>query len=304
VHKDGAPATDRAKVGDPPAFLTEEARLGLEEGLRDAGLCAAPVVLGQGPPFPERQSQAAPESPPQQQPGPAQRPGDAFLTEEALLRLEEGLRAQREQQAGRRFSEPDAASSRPGAQALGKAKKRTAEVSTQIDAISEKPPLAPGADHSDVRTDEITQALHRVDDCAAELIRSCSKRRRGLESFDPLGRVYPRRVIIYECCGHRLAAIRIDRGLTRPQLAAALDMSRQAIARWEHSAIFEIRSDNARRLARTLRCRRDELLAPADAPLPPLPPNWPRIRGRILQQAAVTGRPQRWARVPMIALRP
>jgi hypothetical protein len=37
-----------------------------------------------------------------------------FFTEEALLRLEEGLRAQREQQEGRRFSEPDAASPHSG----------------------------------------------------------------------------------------------------------------------------------------------------------------------------------------------
>ena len=93
--KDGAlirPATDRAaKGGDPPAFLTEEARLRLEEGLRDAGLRAALLVLGQ-----KHLSQAPPQSPPRQQSGPAQRPGDGFLTEEALLRLEEDLRAQRE----------------------------------------------------------------------------------------------------------------------------------------------------------------------------------------------------------------
>jgi hypothetical protein len=115
--KDGpliGPAIDRAKGGDPPAFLPEEARLRLEEGLRDAGLRAALLVLGRRPPFPERPSQAPPQVTPRQQSGPAQRSGDAFLTEEAVLRLEEGLRAQREQQAGRRFFEPDAASSQPG----------------------------------------------------------------------------------------------------------------------------------------------------------------------------------------------
>ena len=38
----------------------------------------------------------------------------ALFTDEVLHRLEAGLRAQREQQEGRRFHEPDAASSRPG----------------------------------------------------------------------------------------------------------------------------------------------------------------------------------------------
>jgi hypothetical protein len=96
--KDGAlirPATDRAKGSDAPAFFTGEARLRLEEGLRDAGLRAALLVLGQSPSLREHPSQARPQSPPRQQSGSAQRPGEAFLTEEALLRLEEGLRAQR-----------------------------------------------------------------------------------------------------------------------------------------------------------------------------------------------------------------
>jgi hypothetical protein len=58
------PATDRAKGGDPLAFLTEEARLRLEERLRDAGLRAALLVLGQTPPFRQRPSQAPPQSSP------------------------------------------------------------------------------------------------------------------------------------------------------------------------------------------------------------------------------------------------
>jgi hypothetical protein len=100
----------------------------------------------------------------------------AFLTEEALLRLVEGLRAQREQLARsdqppkpdgatelhrnneeRRFSEPEAASLQPGAQALGKAQKRTADwliVRTQIGLRSENPPLAPGADQLKIRAEE------------------------------------------------------------------------------------------------------------------------------------------------------
>jgi hypothetical protein len=100
----------------------------------------------------------------------------AFMTEEALLRLEEGLRVQREQQEGRLFSEPDTASSRHGAEALGKAEKRTADcVSTQIEGAGENPSLAPGAYQSDVRIDEFTQALNRVEDCVTELMRSCSE---------------------------------------------------------------------------------------------------------------------------------
>jgi hypothetical protein len=83
--KDGAlirPATDRAKVGHSPAFLTEEARLKLKEGLRDPGLRAALLVLGQSPrPFPAPPSRVPPQSPPGQQPIQAQRPttdrGDA-----------------------------------------------------------------------------------------------------------------------------------------------------------------------------------------------------------------------------------
>lgn len=101
--KDGAlirPTTDRAKGS------TEEALLRLEEGLRDAGLRAALLVLGQNPASPERSSQTPSQSPPREQSGAAQRPGAAFLTEEAVLRLEEGLRAQREQRAGRRFVVP------------------------------------------------------------------------------------------------------------------------------------------------------------------------------------------------------
>jgi ferric-dicitrate binding protein FerR (iron transport regulator) len=60
-------------------------------------------------------------------------------------------------QEGWRFSEPDAASSQAEAQALSKAEKRTADwliVSTQIEAISENPPLAPSSDQPKIRTEE------------------------------------------------------------------------------------------------------------------------------------------------------
>jgi hypothetical protein len=99
------PATDQAQGGDVPAFLTEEALLRLEQGLRAA--------------FPGSPSQEIPPQlpPPQRRPTPALRPQDA-------------------------------ASSRPGVQALGRAEKRSADwsvASTPIEAISENPPLAPAA---------------------------------------------------------------------------------------------------------------------------------------------------------------
>jgi hypothetical protein len=69
----------------------------------------------------------------------------AFFTDESLLRLEAGLRAQREQQEGRRFSEPDVASSRPESSG---ALRDWRSVSAQIEPTSENAPLAPGADQS------------------------------------------------------------------------------------------------------------------------------------------------------------
>jgi transcriptional regulator with XRE-family HTH domain len=119
--------------------------------------------------------------------------------------------------------------------------------------------------------------------------------------------VYPMKFVSYECCGCRLAAIRSDRGLTKTQLAAVVGVSRQAITRWEQSARFKIRSGDAHRIAQTLRCRRDDLLAPADAPLPPRPFAWPRIRRRLQQRIAALlsggGPPRRARPTPMIALR-
>ncbi|HEY2533290.1 MAG TPA: hypothetical protein VGJ20_36055 [Xanthobacteraceae bacterium] len=60
-------------------------------------------------------------------------------------------------QEGRLFSEPETTSSSHEAQVLGKAEKRTADwliVSTQIEAISKNPPLAPSADQPKIRMEE------------------------------------------------------------------------------------------------------------------------------------------------------
>jgi hypothetical protein len=73
----------------------------------------------------------------------------ALFTEEALLRLEAGLRAQREE--GPRFSESDVASSRVGSSG---ALRDSLSVNAQTEPISENAPLAPGADHSEIRKEE------------------------------------------------------------------------------------------------------------------------------------------------------
>lgn len=166
--KDGAlirPATDRAQGGDTPSLLTEDALLRLEEGLRAAR-------LGQSPLFPAPPSrETPPQSPAPRQLAPTQRPEEAALPGQSspstVAPSQETpappvQRAERETpspplQEGLRFSEPDATSSRAEAQSLGKAEKRAADwliVSTQIEAISENPPLAPGGDPPKIRTEE------------------------------------------------------------------------------------------------------------------------------------------------------
>jgi hypothetical protein len=85
----------------------------------------------------------------------------AFFTEDSLLRLEAGLRAQREQQDGRRSFEPDAASSQPGnSGALRDRLSVSAEVepinenAPLVEPISENAPLAPGAEQSKILKEE------------------------------------------------------------------------------------------------------------------------------------------------------
>lgn len=83
---------------------------------------------------------------------PAQGGGSpALFTEEALQRLEAGLRAQREQQGGRRFREPDAAASLPR---NSSALRDRLSGNPQIEPMSENAPLAAGADQFEIRNEE------------------------------------------------------------------------------------------------------------------------------------------------------
>ena len=94
--------------------------------------------------------------------------------------------------------------------------------------------------------------------------------------------------------GRRLATIRRDRGLTQRELAFAIGRTGTTICLWESNGSAEIRLHDARKCANALRCWLKDLAAPLDAPLPPAPENWPRVRRRIkLEVAAVTRKPPR-----------
>jgi DNA-binding XRE family transcriptional regulator len=86
--------------------------------------------------------------------------------------------------------------------------------------------------------------------------------------------------------GSRLAAIRINRGLTQAELAALIGRTKQTICRWEHGGTAKIRASDVAKCARVLRCRRRALLASLDEPIPPPPQSWPRTRRHIKQHVA------------------
>jgi DNA-binding XRE family transcriptional regulator len=66
---------------------------------------------------------------------------------------------------------------------------------------------------------------------------------------------------------------------TQAELGVAIGAPKQSICYWERSGVFEIRSAVARPIARTLRCRIKDLLAPPGAAPPWLDQSlWPRIR--------------------------
>jgi transcriptional regulator with XRE-family HTH domain len=77
--------------------------------------------------------------------------------------------------------------------------------------------------------------------------------------------------------GHRLAAIRRDRGLSQAELGAAIGKSKHTISGWGHG-LYDIRLAEADACARALHCRLKDLLAPLEAPIPPRPSLWPRMR--------------------------
>jgi transcriptional regulator with XRE-family HTH domain len=91
--------------------------------------------------------------------------------------------------------------------------------------------------------------------------------------------------------GARLAAIRVDRGLTLTELAALIGRTKTTIGRWEHGGPAEIHRSDVAKCARVLRCSRKILLASLDEPIPPPPSSWLRTRRQIKQRlAAVTGK--------------
>jgi transcriptional regulator with XRE-family HTH domain len=101
----------------------------------------------------------------------------------------------------------------------------------------------------------------------------------------------------------RLAAVRIDRGLTQAELAAAINVSRQKISCWENGGTNWVDITDVRRCARALRCRVKDLAAPADALFPSLDPSLRfRFKRRLKQHPAErTPKPQRGRRSPSVS---
>jgi transcriptional regulator with XRE-family HTH domain len=97
-----------------------------------------------------------------------------------------------------------------------------------------------------------------------------------------------------ETFGRRLAQIRTDRRLTQEQLGAKIGKSRQTITHWENDPLFDPRLGDVRTCAQALHCRVPDLLAPLDAPIPPLP----RFRWIVDATGALCPRPNRAARPP------
>jgi transcriptional regulator with XRE-family HTH domain len=62
--------------------------------------------------------------------------------------------------------------------------------------------------------------------------------------------------------GRRLEAVRIARGLTYAQFAAAIGQSEQTIWAWENSISHEVPLPDVKQCARALRCRVRDLLRP------------------------------------------
>jgi transcriptional regulator with XRE-family HTH domain len=79
--------------------------------------------------------------------------------------------------------------------------------------------------------------------------------------------------------GRLLAAIRAERGLTRTEPAMAIGRLQQTVGCWESGRSPDIRSGDLCKIAVALGCRLRDLLAPVEAPIPPLHPH-PRRRRR------------------------
>jgi transcriptional regulator with XRE-family HTH domain len=99
--------------------------------------------------------------------------------------------------------------------------------------------------------------------------------------------------------GRRLAAIRVNRGLTQGELAVLIGKSKTSICCWEHGR-SEMRVGDAIGCARALRCRLRDLLAPVEAPIPPCSSVWLKIKRQLehrIDGATGNPRPHRRARI-------
>ena len=67
--------------------------------------------------------------------------------------------------------------------------------------------------------------------------------------------------------GPRLAAVRIARGLTQTELAAALGKSEQTIRAWESIICHQVTLSELKQCARALRCSVRDLLGLTDDPI-------------------------------------
>jgi transcriptional regulator with XRE-family HTH domain len=85
--------------------------------------------------------------------------------------------------------------------------------------------------------------------------------------------------------GRRLAAIRIDRGLTQAELALLVGCSRQTICHWEKHGT-PIEPDDVANCARALHCRKKDLLASVEEQIPAVPALWFWSRHRQLRTVA------------------
>ena len=71
--------------------------------------------------------------------------------------------------------------------------------------------------------------------------------------------------------GRRLAAIRVDRGLTQAELAAAIGESEETIRAREDNICHQVPMSDLKKWARVLRCSVRDLLGLINDPKPPAP---------------------------------
>jgi transcriptional regulator with XRE-family HTH domain len=95
--------------------------------------------------------------------------------------------------------------------------------------------------------------------------------------------------------GRRLTAIRTDRALSQAELGTVLGKSKQTVCRWEHG--LAINAADLTRCARALGCRRFDLLAPVDAPIPAARGKRQRLRRNCALRRLRKDRPDFIARV-------